>query len=288
MTQVLITGANGQLGNAIRAATKDLPSIKFHFTDYQELDICSGEAIESFFEQNPIDWCINCAAYTAVDKAEADMAQKINVDGPRLLAAACTAHDARMIHISSDYVYHNSLNRPMLEDDPTEPKSVYAVTKLAGDEAVLEEAPEAVVIRTSWVYGVHGHNFVKTMLRLGAERDSLNVVYDQIGAPTYTKDLAAVLMQIMAAEESGNALSGGVYHYANEGVTSWYDFALAVMEEAGLDCRVFPILTKQYPTPASRPPFSLLDKAKIKTELDIDIPHWRVSLRDCLERLEIV
>ncbi|MEZ4688485.1 MAG: dTDP-4-dehydrorhamnose reductase [Bacteroidia bacterium] len=252
MTHILITGANGQLGNAIRLAAAQLPSFQFHYTDYQELDICSEEAIDDFFDQYPIAWCINCAAYTAVDKAESEqeMAEKINVTGPRLLAAACTAHDARMIHISSDYVYHNALNRPLLEDDPTNPQSVYAVTKLAGDEAVLEEAPESIIIRTSWVYGIYGHNFVKTMLRLGAERDSLNVVYDQIGAPTYTKDIAAVLMNILVAEEKGQALSGGIYHYANEGVTSWYDFAVAIMEEAGLACRVLPILTTQYPTPS--------------------------------------
>lgn len=290
MPRILVTGASGQLGTAIRQAAANWPAFKFYFTDVQELDITDEAAVKNYFANHSITHCINCAAYTAVDKAESneDLAHTINVKAARILAQACAQKQARLLHISTDYVYHNDVNRPLLEDDPTNPQSVYASTKLAGDQAACEAAPNTVVIRTSWVYGTHGHNFVKTMLRLGAERDQLSVVFDQIGTPTYTLDLAHTLLHIIASDSNGSIPKdkiGGVYHYANEGVTSWYDFALAIFEQANITCEVIPIVSAQYPTPAARPSYSVLDKNKIKATFGIAIPHWRKSLKHCVKAL---
>ena len=289
-TTILITGANGQVGQCFRQLAAQYPQWQFIFNDFPELDITNRRAVFSFFQQNKINWCVNCAAYTAVDKAESEpeMARKINVAGAKNLAEACAAQKIPLVHLSTDYVYHNRQNTPFREGDPVSPKSVYARTKLSGDRAALKANPLAMVVRTSWVYSPFGNNFVKTMLRLGAERPSLNVVFDQIGTPTYAPDLAAAILQIIQKIETREVPRenlGGVWHYSNEGVTSWYDFAKAVFEIKKMACRVNPIETKDYPTPALRPPFSLLNKAKIKAAFGLEIPHWRESLEKCLTAL---
>lgn len=287
---ILITGANGQLGQCFRHLAAGHPQWRFIFCASSDLDITNRRAVADFFKKERIGWCINCAAYTAVDKAEseAQQAARVNVRGAKNLAEACATAGIPLVHLSSDYVYHNRQNTPFREDDPVSPKSVYARTKLAGDRAVLKAHPLALVIRTSWVYSEFGQNFVKTMLRLGAERPALNVVFDQIGTPTYAPDLAEAILQIIGKVESGEVSrqhAAGIWHYSNEGVTSWYDFACAIFEIRKMPCRVSPIETKDFPTPARRPPFSLLNKAKIKAVFGIRIPYWRESLEICLQKL---
>jgi dTDP-4-dehydrorhamnose reductase len=286
---ILVTGASGQVGREIAALAPDFPDFDFVFADSQQLNVSSHDDIQRMFASRKFDYCINTAAYTAVDKAETDR-EKValaNMIGPHLLARACKESQTRLIHLSTDYVYHNTLNRPLLEDDPVEPKSVYAFSKCAGDEAVLHFHPEgAMVVRTSWVFSSFGHNFVKTMLRLGKERPELRVVCDQIGTPTYARHLALALLRAIASAESGaidRDLLRGIYHFSNEGVASWYDFALAIFEMSGLSCVVLPIETSEYPTPARRPPYSVLNKTKWKMTFGQSIPHWREGLRECLE-----
>ena len=292
---ILITGANGQLGQCFKHLAAQYPQWDFIFNDFPELDITSHKAVSGFFEsrnaENKIHWCINCAAYTAVDKAESEpvKARKINVAGPKNLAEACAVNGATMVQLSTDYVYHNRQNTPFQENDPVSPKSVYARTKLAGDRAVLKANAGAMIVRTSWVYSEFGNNFVKTMLRLGAERPALSVVFDQIGTPTYAPNLAEAILQMIQKVEKGEVKrenAGGIWHYSNEGVTSWYDFAKAVFDIKKMSCRVNPIETKDFPTPAQRPPFSLLNKAKVKTVFGLEIPHWRDSLQVCLGKLD--
>lgn len=286
---ILITGANGQLGQCFQRLAADFPQWDVHFAGSAALDIADKRAVTRFFQKNvTIRWVINCAAYTAVDKAESepDKAKRINVAGTKNLAEACARQGATLIHFSTDYVYHNHQNTPYKEDDPVQPKSVYARTKLAGERAAMKAHPHGVmVLRTSWVYAQAGQNFVNTMLRLGKERTSIHVVADQIGTPTYAPDLALAVLQIMQKVEKGivskEALSG-IWHYSNEGVASWYDFAQAIFDIKNLACAVLPIDTKDYPTPALRPPFSVLNKAKIKAVFGVEIPHWRSSLVRCL------
>ena len=282
---ILVTGANGQLGQELQALAETYTAFNFVWADRQVLDISNEKEVNHLLTQTSFDYCINCAAYTAVDKAESDSetAQKVNVDGVRYLMNACASTHVRMIHVSTDYVYHNGQNTPFKEGDATAPKGVYARTKLEGEQAVLESQAEGIVIRTSWVYSSFGSNFVKTMLRLGADRDVLNVIFDQIGSPTYARDLARAILDIIG--QNPTKLEG-VYHYSNEGVCSWYDFAEAIFELEGISCEVSPIETKDYPTPAERPPFSLLNKAKIKEDFGLKIPHWRKSLQDCLSLLK--
>ncbi len=290
MPSILVTGANGQVGCELQYLSKQYPSFTFLFTDVQELDITNQQAVLDFFQQHPIEYCINCAAYTAVDKAESDFdkAFLINVTGTKNLALACEKHQAQLVQISTDYVYHSAQNRPYKETDPTHPQSVYASTKLESDQEAQKICPDSMILRTSWVYSSYGHNFVKTMLRLGKEKETLNIIYDQIGTPTYAFDLAkailTILEKVQTKEYSQETLSG-IFHYSNEGVASWYDFAHAIFDIRDLKCKVNPIETKDYPTPALRPPFSLLDKEKIKRTFDIEIPHWRDSLRRCLQRI---
>ncbi len=295
---ILITGAQGQLGNEFRFLSFTHPHFRFIFTDVDGLDITKPRQVMSFFSKNAIHFVVNCAAYTAVDKAETDvpLATKINVNGSRNLAKACQAHGATMIQISTDYVYHNNQNTPFKEGDKASPKGVYAKTKLRGDLAALKFCERTLVIRTSWVYGIYGHNFVKTMLRLGKERPSLNVVFDQIGTPTNARDLAKAVLKIaqkvhnqeVSSEilmEHSDKSGRGVFHYSNEGVTSWYDFTKAIFEIREIDCQVNPIESSQYPTPAARPPFSVLNKQKIRDVFGIEIPHWRDSLKAVLKEL---
>ena len=287
---ILITGAQGQLGNEFRFLSFTHPHFRFIFTDVDGLDITKPRQVMSFFSKNAIQFVVNCAAYTAVDKAETDvkLATKINVNGARNLAKACQVHGATMIQISTDYVYHNHQNTPFKEGDKASPKGVYAKTKLRGDLAALKFCERTIVIRTSWVYGIYGHNFVKTMLRLGKERPSLNIVFDQIGTPTNARDLAKTVLKIIQKvhnQEVSPEILRGVFHYSNEGVTSWYDFTKAIFEIREIDCQVNPIESSQYPTPAARPPFSVLNKQKIRDVFGIEILHWRDSLKAVLKEL---
>ena len=287
---ILITGAAGQVGNEFRFLAFTHAQFKFIYTDVEQLDITKlGETLR-FFKRNTPQYVINCAAYTAVDRAETDvaLATKINVNGTKNLAKACQATGATLVQLSTDYVYHNNQNTPFKEGDHTSPKGVYAKTKLRGDLAALKFCERAIVLRTSWVYGAFGNNFVKTMLRLGKEREQLNVVFDQIGTPTYARDLAKAILKVaqkIENQEVDPKILRGVFHYSNEGVTSWYDFTKAIFDIRDIACRVFPIESTQYPTPAARPPFSVLNKAKFRETFSIDIPHWRDSLVACLKEL---
>lgn len=266
------------------------PEFDFTFVDIAELDITDSEAVNDFFAEGKFRYCLNCAAYTAVDKAESEqsLAWKVNAKGVKFLAEACKENETNLVQLSTDYVYHNtSQNTPFKEFDQTSPQGIYAQTKLEGDE--FASSCGGMVIRTSWVYSSFGDNFVKTMLRLGRERDELGIIFDQIGTPTYARDLAQAMLEILQKvenEEVGRKMFSGVYHYSNEGVTSWYDFAKAIFDIKKIEVKVNPIETKDYPMPAKRPPFSLLNKAKIKSTFGLGIPHWRESLANCLELLD--
>lgn len=284
MSNILVTGSNGQVGSEIRALQSDYP-YNFFFTDRSSLDITNEKAIEEFVESNKIDAIINCAAYTAVDKAESDAinADAINHLGVKNLALTCKANNVKFIHISTDYVFDGKNHKPYIEDDSTNPNGVYGATKLRGEQTLLHVSPaNSIIIRTSWVYSSFGANFVKTMLRLGKEKKELGVIYDQVGTPTYARDLAQAILEILPKINNEKT---EIYHYSNEGVLSWYDFAKEIMRMAKLECQVNPIETAQYPTPAQRPHYSLLNKAKIKKEFGITIPYWKDSLDMCLKTL---
>ncbi|MBR4927687.1 MAG: dTDP-4-dehydrorhamnose reductase [Alphaproteobacteria bacterium] len=274
--KILITGANGQLGKEL---SKLLPDAVL--TDVAELDITDLSAVQTFVRDNHIGWIVNCAAYTAVDKAEDDkeLSEKINVTGPENLAKS----GAKVIHISTDYVFDGLGHKPYEPTDETKPISVYGKTKRAGELAVLENANTAIIIRTAWLYSTHGNNFVKTMRRLGSERETLNVVADQIGSPTYAGDLAVAITEILPQIQEGQK---GVYHFTNEGVCSWYDFAGKIMELSGLRCTVNPIPSSAYPTKATRPFYSVLSKEAIKADFGIKIAHWEDGLKRCLNEME--
>ncbi len=285
MKTILVTGANGQIGRELQhLAIEFEQQIEMIAADRSVLDITDAEAVRNYFETHDIDICVNCAAYTAVDKAEkeSELAHLVNQTAVKNLASICAEKGANFIHFSTDYVYHNQQNTPFKEDDPTQPQSVYAHSKLKGEEEALLAHPKTMIIRTSWVYSFFGHNFVKTMQRLGKDRDLLNVVFDQVGTPTYAYDIARTVLHIIRNDD----LQAGIFNYSNEGVCSWYDFAIAIFELSEIDCNVLPIESKDYPTPAKRPPFSVLNKEKIKHTFGIDIPHWRSSLKHCLARLE--
>ena len=286
MKTILVTGANGQLGNSVRRLAVGYPQYAFVFTDVDTLDICDAQAVNAFVKEKQVDYIINCAAYTAVDKAEDDEALclRINRDAVRNLGEAARAAGARVIHVSTDYVFDGTNHLPYVETDNTCPASVYGRTKLAGEQALQEVCPDAVIIRTAWLYSEFGNNFVKTMLRLGNEREQLSVVFDQVGSPTYAGDLAAAILNVLEQAETG-AFVPGIYHFSNEGVCSWYDFTVKILEVAGIECRIRPIETKDYPTKAVRPPYSVLNKKKIKETYGIIIPHWEESLRVCMEKL---
>ena len=281
---ILVTGANGQLGNELRLLAQQHTNHTFHFTDVAELDITDADAVHTFIKDNSIDVLINCAAFTAVDKAESqpELCQRLNAEAPRLLAEAMHEANGWMLHVSTDYVFDGTAHIPYTEDASTSPIGVYGRTKLAGEEAVRQACPESVVVRTAWLYSTFGNNFVKTMLRLGREREELGVIFDQIGTPTYAADLAAALLAIV---DKGPV--PGTYHFTNEGVTSWYDFTRAIHHLAGITtCRVRPLHTAEYPTPAARPHYSVLDKTKIKQTYGISIPWWMDSLAKCIEKLD--
>ena len=286
MKTVLVTGANGQLGNSIRLLAENHPGYNFLFTDVDTLDITNPAAVRGMIKDNQVDFVLNCAAYTAVEKAEEDEAlcRRINAFAVGVLGKAAHEAGAKMIHVSTDYVFSGTSYRPYVETDVTCPISTYGRTKLAGEEILQEVCPDAVIIRTAWLYSEFGSNFVKTVLRLGKERDQLGFVFDQIGTPTYAGDLAAAILAVVTADER-NAFVPGIYHFSNEGVCSWYDFTVKILQIAGIDCHVLPIETKDYPTKAVRPPYSVLNKKRIKTTYGITIPHWEESLRLCMEKL---
>ena len=280
---ILITGANGQLGNEMRVLSKENGQHAYFFTDVQELDICDEQAVHGFVKDNRIDVIVNCAAYTAVDKAEEheDLCMRINRDAVRNLGEAAHAVGAKVIHVSTDYVFDGTSCRPYLESDATCPVSVYGRTKLAGEQALMEVCPDSVIIRTAWLYSEYGNNFMKTVLRLGKERDELRFIFDQVGTPTYAGDLAVAMLTVLERAEAGKFIPG-IYHFSDEGVCSWYDFTVKILQIAGMNNRVIPIETKDYPTPASRPHYSVLNKGKIKSTYGLTIPHWETSLAYCM------
>ena len=280
---ILITGCNGQLGNEIQLLQTQYAQHTWFNTDVNELDITDKAAIERFVEANEIDGIVNCAAYTAVDKAESDpqLARKLNANAPAYLAEAVAKRGGWMVQVSTDYVFNGTKHTPYVETDEPCPNSVYGQTKLEGEQAVSKLCPNAMIIRTAWLYSEFGNNFVKTMIRLGREREQLGVIFDQVGTPTYAHDLATA---IMTAIDKG--IKPGVYHFSNEGVTSWYDFTKSIHRLAGINtCQVSPLHTAEYPTPACRPAYSVLDKTKIKAAYGIEIPHWEESLAKCIAKL---
>ena len=281
--RILITGCNGQLGNEMQLLEKENQQHTYFNTDVAELDITDEEAINRFVTDNEIDGIVNCAAYTAVDKAEEnqELCHKLNATAPGLLAKAIEKRGGWMIQISTDYVFDGTNHRPYTEDESVCPNSTYGRTKLAGEQAALEACSRTMIIRTAWLYSTFGNNFVKTMIRLGREKAELGVIFDQIGTPTYARDLAQV---IMTAIHKG--IVPGIYHFSNEGVISWYDFTKAIHRIAGITtCHVRPLHTSEYPTPAARPHYSVLDKTKIKKTYGIEVPYWEESLRECIAKL---
>ena len=280
---ILITGCNGQLGNEMQLLEASHPQHTYFNTDVAELDITNQEAIEAFVNENQIDGIVNCAAYTAVDKAEEneELCTKLNAEAPAYLAAAIGKRRGWMIQISTDYVFDGTQHTPYTEEADTCPNSVYGKTKLVGELNVQKFCAQSMIIRTAWLYSTFGNNFVKTMIRLGKEKPELGVIFDQIGTPTYARDLAVA---IFAAIEQG--IVPGVYHFSNEGVISWYDFTKAIHRIAGITtCHVRPLHTSEYPTPAKRPHYSVLDKTKIKQTYNIEVPYWEESLADCIAKL---
>lgn len=277
---ILVTGSNGQLGKELQQLADAYPQYKFVFASREDLKLHHFPLVENFFLATKPKFCINCAAYTAVDKAESekDMAMLVNGEAVGHLAAICKKYQTKLIHVSTDYVFDGESETPYKEDDATNPMNVYGASKLLGEQLCIKENDEAIVIRTSWVYSSFGHNFVKTMLRLMSERNEINVVNDQIGSPTYAADLAKVILQIIGS----NNWHPGNYHYSNDGKISWYEFAVAIKELTGSNCRINPIPTAAYPTPAKRPHYSLLDKEKIKTVFQISVPNWKDSLKKCI------
>ena len=284
--KILITGSSGQVGSELKSLSPAYKQYDFTFIDRKLLDISNPEAIKIFFSDKSFDAIINCAAYTAVDKAESesDLADKINNQAVATIAQIAKDKNITLIHISTDYIFDGKNYRPYIESDPTNAVSIYGKTKLAGEEAIISIAPvRTIIIRTSWVYSSFGQNFVKTMLRLGQERDSLGIIFDQVGTPTYARDLAQVILDILPRVQNPTPV---IYHYSNEGVASWYDFAKAIFEISKIQCNVRPITTAEYPTPATRPYNSLMNKNKIKNEFGINIPYWKDSLSECLNLLK--
>lgn len=280
---ILVTGCNGQLGNEIQLLEKEYPQHTYFNTDVAELDITNQLAVNDFINRHAIDGVINCAAYTAVDKAEGDkeLCTTLNTVAPSYIAAAIDKRGGWIIHVSTDYVFDGTHHTPYVETDTPSPDSVYGSTKLAGELGVSKFCKKHMIIRTAWLYSAFGNNFVKTMIRLGKEKTELGVIFDQIGTPTYARDLAVAIMTVV-----DKGIETGVFHYSNEGVISWYDFTKAIHRIAGIkDCKVRPLHTSEYPTAANRPAYSVLDKTKIKQAYGIEIPYWEDSLRECIERL---
>ena len=284
---ILITGANGQLGSEIKDIATNYSQFNFIYGDLPDLDICNLSLINGFVAKHNIHVIINCAAYTAVDKAEEDtiIAEKVNIVGVENLVKSMETVNGKLIHISTDYVFDGNHFLPYIEEDKEIPIGVYGITKREGELKVLNSNIEGIVIRTSWLYSAYGNNFVKTMLRIGSEREELNVIYDQVGTPTYAGDLAFACLEILSNSKERIDSKEKIYHFSNEGVASWYDFAKAIMEMANVNCNVNPIETKDYPTLAKRPFYSVLNKARVKADFNVDIPYWRDSLKKCIQKL---
>lgn len=287
MKNILVTGASGQLGSEIKELSLNYEGFNFFFEDSKGLDITSAAFVDDYIEKNKINGVINCAGYTAVDKAEEDSenAEKVNVFGVENLVNSIKSRGGKIIHISTDYVFNGESFLPYKEEDNIAPLGVYGSTKRRGEEIVESSSIEALIIRTSWVYSAYGNNFVKTMMRLGKEKESLNVVYDQIGTPTHARDLAKVCLQLITLDRKIDRDSK-IYHFSNEGVTSWYDFAKAIMEFSNLPCAINPIESKEYKTLAKRPHYSVLNKQKIKNDFTIEVPYWRDSLKECIMKIK--
>ena len=282
--KILVTGANGQLGRELRNVLESEIPGKTIYTDVAELDLTDAKGVDDFFKKNDISHVVNCAAYTAVDKAEEEKLEcaAININAVKNLANAADAIGAKIIHISTDYVFDGTAHRPYKESDKVNPISQYGTTKRKGETALLALAPESIIIRTSWLYSPHGNNFVKTMLRLGAEQSKIKVVSDQIGTPTYALDLASAIYMVLMSHQWVE----GIFHFSNEGVCSWYDFAKSIHRIAGIDkCEIKPIPTEEYPTAASRPFYSVLDKTRIKATYGVKAPYWEDSLIECIKRI---
>ena len=284
MNTILITGSHGQLGNEMQQAAKRFPAFQYIYTDVEELDICDKNALNAFVKDNNVNIIVNCAAYTAVDKAEDDveLCYKINRDAVRNIGEVAQDNNVKVVHVSTDYVFDGTNYLPYTEDMPVCPATVYGKSKLEGEQALLESCDQAVILRTSWLYSSFGNNFVKTMIKLGTERDSLNVIYDQIGTPTYAADLAGTILTLLSHE----TFVPGIYHFSDEGVCSWYDFTKSIHRIASITCDVRPIETKDYPARTPRPNYSVLNKAKIKSTYSINIPHWEESLEKCITLLQ--
>ena len=281
---ILLTGCNGQLGTEMQLLAKNDNTNRYFFTDVQQLDITDRQQLDSYVADNNINFIVNCAAYTNVDKAEDDEATAllINATATENLGIVAHAHNAQIIHVSTDYVFNGTACIPYRETDCTGPNSAYGRTKLKGENLLRNAAPHAIIIRTAWLYSEYGNNFLKTMLRLGRERELLNVVYDQVGSPTYALDLAAAIMAIIKAEK----IVPGIYHFTNEGVCSWYDFTNEIFRLAGINCQLNAIRSEEYPSKVPRPHYSVLDKKKIKTVYNISIPHWTNALDRCLRNMQ--
>lgn len=281
--KILITGANGQLGTELHEILeREFPGQTL-YTDVQELDLTNAKAVDSYVANNEITHIVNCAAYTAVDRAEEEkmLCAAVNTDAVKNLAMAADANGAKIIHISTDYVFDGTNHRPYRESDKVNPISQYGTTKRKGETLLLALAPQAIIIRTAWLYSAHGNNFVKTMLRLSDSQPEIKVVCDQIGTPTFARDLARAVVKVLQSHQ----WVPGIYHFTDEGAASWYDFAKAIFRIAGKDVKVTPIPTEDYPTPASRPSYSILDRTRIKATYGIEIPHWEEALADCLRQL---
>lgn len=280
---ILITGSQGQLGSEFHKISFAFPQYQFIFSDRKSLDITDEQAVNDFFSKNKITVCVNCAAYTAVDKAEQEkeLAEKVNTTAVGYLAKACKEHDVQFIHISTDYVFNGKATRPYLSTDQTNPVNFYGSTKLAGEQMAIALNDKTIIIRTAWVYSSFGNNFVKTMMRLMKDRESIGVVNDQLGSPTYAGDLAEAIMHIINQDH----FIPGVYHYTNEGITTWYNFAKEIAMLIKTKCVVNPISTEQFPTPAARPAYSVLDTEKIQSIFNLQIPNWQDSLQKCLAEI---
>lgn len=284
---ILVTGCNGQLGKEFQKISHYDNEHLWYFTDIDNLDICNNDSVAEYFTNNKIDICINCAAYTAVDKAEDEevKAHAINADAVQNIANACRTHDSLLIHISTDYVFDGNIERPYIEDDKKSPNSIYGKTKSEGEDNIISSGCSYIIVRTSWLYSSFGNNFVKTMLRLGSQRESINVVNDQNGNPTWAYDLANAIMILI--QKVGNNKIKEIFNYSNEGIIPWCNFAEAIFSIAGIKCKVNPISTAEYNSKANRPSFSALDKTKIKEYAGIRIPFWRDSLIKCIEEIKI-
>jgi dTDP-4-dehydrorhamnose reductase len=286
MSNIVVFGASGQLGQCLKNVAEAQGVNAIYFPAESEANILDKEVLGKIFETYKPAWCINCAAYTAVDKAEDDieLARKINKTGAENLSMACFQYGSILIHTSTDFIFKGDKPAPLVETDIAEPINIYGLTKLEGEQEVTRNLKKYYILRTSWLYSEYGNNFVKTMLKLGSERDELKIIADQVGTPTYAMDLAACILNIISAD----AKAYGTYHYSNEGVASWYDFAKAIFDISGTNVKVLPIKTSEYPTRAVRPAYSVMDKSKIKQTFNIEIPYWRDSLITCISKINLL